>query len=142
MFSKEEAKKIRQEFWTWFGMTYPRKWLLYNTKIKDLTLKFTFTNNCAQVSIDIEPADELIRAYYFDKMLSLRSILINEYLPNVALDADYVLDNGKVISRVFVSLEGVSVYKRDSWKNAGLFLNNNMDSLEHFFLEYKDVIDS
>ena len=59
MFSKEESKKIRQEFWTSFGKEYPRKWLLYNTKIKGVTLKFTFTTKIAQVSIDIEPIEDI-----------------------------------------------------------------------------------
>ena len=34
MFNREESAKIRQEFWTSFGKSFPRKWLLYNTKIK------------------------------------------------------------------------------------------------------------
>ena len=33
MFNREESAKIRQEFWTSFGKSFPRKWLLYNTKI-------------------------------------------------------------------------------------------------------------
>ena len=38
MYSKEESARIRKEFWTRFGQTFPRKWLRYNTKIKDLSL--------------------------------------------------------------------------------------------------------
>ena len=142
MFSKEESKKIRQEFWTWFGQSYPRKWLLYNTKIKDVTLKFTFTNKCAQVSIDIEPTDELIREYYYDKILSLKGILTDNYLPDAIFNAHYTLDNGKVIPRVLISHDNVGIYNRNSWKSAAEFLNKNMLLLEDFFLEYKDVIDS
>lgn len=140
MFSKEESKKIRQEFWTTFGKEYPRKWLLYNTKIKDISLKFTFTTKRAQVSVDIEHYDTLIREYYYDKFLSLKNILISEYLQHIVFDSTYKLDNGKVISRVYVELEDVSIHNRNTWKPTMNFLYENMLKLETFFLEYKDFI--
>ena len=40
MFSKIESENLRQEFWTSFGKSFPRKWLLYNTKLKGITFKF------------------------------------------------------------------------------------------------------
>ncbi|WP_299254652.1 DUF4268 domain-containing protein [uncultured Aquimarina sp.] len=142
MFSKEESKTIRQEFWTTFGSVYPRKWLLYNTKIKDVTLKFTFTTKFAQVSIDIEPYDEIIRAYYYDKFLSLKNIISTEYLNDIIFNDFYELENGKVISRLYVELPYVSVYNKKTWKDTMEFLEEKMSKLEEFFLEYKDFIDS
>ncbi|AXT55726.1 DUF4268 domain-containing protein [Aquimarina sp. AD1] len=142
MFSKEESKKIRQEFWTTFGTNYPRKWLLYNTKIKDVTLKFTFTTKFAQVSIDIEPHDDIIKAYYFDKLLSLKNIIKEEYINDIIFDELYELENGKIISRVYIELANVSIHNRKTWEEAMVFLNNHMDKLEAFFLEYKDFIES
>ncbi len=142
MFSKEEAKKIRQEFWIWFGKEFPRKWILYNTKIKDVTLKFTFTNKKAEVSLDIEPRDTLIREYYYDKLLSLKGILTDEFLPEAIFDANYTLENGKTLSRVYVTTTQVSVYNRKSWNTAALFLYDHMELLERFFVAYQDIIDS
>ncbi|SEK22285.1 protein of unknown function [Aquimarina amphilecti] len=142
MFSKEESKKIRQEFWTTFGSNYPRKWLLYNTKIKDVTLKFTFTTKIAQVSIDIEPHDEVIRAYYFDKLLSLKNILKEEYISDIIFNELYELENHKIISRVYTELPNVSIHNRNTWEDTMIFLNNQMDKLESFFLEYKDFIEN
>ncbi|WP_378175895.1 DUF4268 domain-containing protein [Aquimarina sp. SS2-1] len=142
MFSKEESKKIRQEFWTAFGTNYPRKWLLYNTKIKDVTLKFTLTTKLAQVSIDVEPSDEVIRAYYYDKFLSLKSIIISEYLDDIIFNEFYELENGKIISRIYVELENVSIHNKSTWSDAMKFLHDKMLRLESFFLEYKDFIES
>ncbi|WP_298320754.1 DUF4268 domain-containing protein [uncultured Aquimarina sp.] len=142
MFSKEDSKKIRQEFWTTFGKAYPHKWLLYNTKIKDVTLKFTFTTKIAQVSIDIEPSDETIRAYYYDKFLSLKNIIVEEYLDNIIFDQFYQLENGKIISRIYTELVDVSVHNKKTWEITMEFLNEKMLVLETFFLEYKDFIES
>ena len=54
MFSKEEAAKIKKEFWTSFGKSFPKKWILYDTKIKDFAFKFYCDNKKAEVSVDIE----------------------------------------------------------------------------------------
>ncbi len=140
MFSREESKQIRQEFWTSFGKLYPQKWLLYNTKIKDVTLKFTFTTKKAQVSIDIEPNDEVFRTYYYEKIVSLRKILTSEYLENIIYNTEYQLENGKIIPRVYVELSDVSIHNKKNWDEVMKFLSVNMIQLETFFLEYKDFI--
>lgn len=142
MFSKEESKKIRQEFWTNFGKKYPRKWLLYNTKIKDLSLKFTFDTKIAQVSIDIESPDDFMRSYYFDKLISLKNIIKTDYLPNIVFDENYSLDNGKIVSRIYVELDdNVSIHNKNTWERTMDFLNKKMNLLESFFIEYKDFIE-
>ena len=35
MYSKEESSKLREEFWTSFGKSFPRKWILYRTGVKE-----------------------------------------------------------------------------------------------------------
>ena len=72
MYSKEEALLIKKEFWTAFASAYPRKWLLYDTKIKDVTFKFYIDNKKAQVILDIEQKDEEKRKIYFEKIESFR----------------------------------------------------------------------
>lgn len=58
MFSKQEAQQLKKEFWTAFGKSFPRKWILYDTKIKDLSFKFYADKKKAEVSLDIEMKDE------------------------------------------------------------------------------------
>ena len=139
MFSKAESKKLRQQFWTSFGIVFRRKWVLYDTDIKELQLKFTFNRKFAQVSIDVIDEDPLIREYYFEKLLSLKKILTTEYLPNSIFEEEYELPEGKVISRVYVQLDGVSIHNRNQWPEAMKFLNDNMEQMEAFFVEYKDL---
>ena len=140
MFNREEAKILRQEFWTSFGKEYPRKWLLYNTKMKELQLKFSFERKFAMVSLDISDDDELVRTYYFEKLQSLRNILKTEYLPEMIFDENYELPEGKVISRIYVHLENVSVYNKKDWPIVKNFLAKNMLQLEEFFKDFSDFI--
>lgn len=141
MYSREESKKIRQEFWTSFGKNFPRKWLLYNTKIKNLSLKFTFTRKIAEVSIDLDSPDEVMRQYYFEKFQSLKSILKEDYLPEIIFAEEYELENAKVISRIYVKKEDVNIHNRKDWPEVQKWLAEKMDRLETFFLEYRDFIE-
>ncbi|NJW54109.1 DUF4268 domain-containing protein [Salinimicrobium sp. CDJ15-91] len=141
MYSREESKKIRQEFWINFGKNYPRKWILYHTKIKDFALKFTFTRKTAEVSIDLESTDEIMRLYYFEKLESLKSILKEEFLPGAVFAEEYQLESGKIISRVYVSKSDVNIHNKKDWPEVQEWLAEKMNTLEMFFLEYRDFIE-
>ena len=78
MFSKEESALLRKDFWTSFGKSFPRKWLLYNTKIKGFSFKFVAERKQAMVCLDIEHPDELVNLLYYDQMLSLKTLLETE----------------------------------------------------------------
>ena len=137
MFSKEESAKMRQEFWTSFGKSFPRKWILYQTKIKGLSFKFNFDTKKAMVLMEIEGSLEH-RIKYFEKMQSLQDILERDFLPNVVYAESYELENGKEVSCIFVEKKGVCIHNRETWQKAMLFLNENMIKMEDFWGEYED----
>ena len=142
MFSKEEAKKLRQDFWIAFGKSYPRNWTLYNTKIKDLSFKFYFDTTKTVVSLDLDHHDLEKRIELWEKLVSLKSILSTDYLPKAIYSDCYVLENTKEISRIYVEKLGVSIHNKNTWQQTMDFLNDNMLQFEAFFEEYKDVITS
>ncbi len=140
MYSKEQALFIKKEFWTAFAEAYPRKWLLYDTKIKDVAFKFYIDNKKAQVLLDIEPKDEEKRKIYFEKIESLKTILHEEYLPEAILERNFYLDTGKVISRIWIEKVGVSLNRKDNWPEIFDFFNETMSAFEYFFFEHEDYI--
>lgn len=140
MFSKEEAQKIKKEFWTVFADTYPRKWLLYDTKIKDFSFKFYIDNKKAQVLIDIECRDDEKRKIYFEKIESLKTILLEEFIPEAIFERNFYLETGHVNSRIWVEKTGISLYNKATWEEIFDFFNENMDAFERFFYEYQDYI--
>lgn len=139
MFSKQEAQQLKTEFWTAFGKSFPRKWLLYDTKIKDFSLKFSADNKKAEVSIDIEMKDELFRNAYFEKLFSLEDIF-KEQLGEVYFDEFYQMENGKIISRVWVEKHGVSIYNKESWRDMFEFFVEKMTAFETLFYDFEDYI--
>ncbi|HBH23074.1 MAG TPA: DUF4268 domain-containing protein [Cytophagales bacterium] len=140
MFSKEESRLLRQEFWTSFGKSFPRKWILYNTKIKGLAFKFHFDTKNALVALDLE--DDLEnRIYCWEKLETLKGILTNEYLPGAIFDEVHHLENGKEISRIYVPLTAkVSIHNKNTWQVVMVFFNDTMSRFEAFFNEYRAII--
>ena len=140
MFSKEASRKLREDFWISFGKSFPKKWILYNTTVKDFAFKFHFDTKTAMVSLDLDHHDLEKRIELWEKLLSLKSILIEEYLPGTIFNDSYVLENQKEISRIYVVLEGVSIHNKNSWQETMVFLNEQMLQFEAFFEEYKDIL--
>ncbi len=95
----------------------------------------------AMVSLDVEdlPADR--HAALWDNLLSLKAI-IGEYLPNAQFEGAFILTNQKVISRIYVQKEKVSIHDKNTWEDTMIFFKEKMSLLEEFFLEYQDVLKS
>ncbi|PRZ27902.1 DUF4268 domain-containing protein [Flavobacterium granuli] len=140
MYSKEETQKLKREFWVTFAEKYPRKWLLYDTKIKDFSFKFYVDNKKAQVLIDIEQRSDDKRNAYFDKIEALKNILEEEFIKDLVFERNYILENGKTISRIWIERLGVSVSNRSYWDEIFDFYNEKMNALELFYSEYDEFI--
>ena len=140
MFSKEEAKLIKQEFWNTFAKEFPKKWMLFDTKIKNFVLKFDIDNKKASVGIEISCSNADLKLIYFQKIESLKSILEEEYVKNCIFDFQFTLESGKKIAKIYTTLENISINNKNSWNKIFHFFNENMTAFENFFQEHEDYI--
>jgi Domain of unknown function (DUF4268) len=140
MYSKQENQQLKQEFWVAFANVYPRKWILYDTKIKDLSFKFFVDNTKAQVMIDIEHRNDEKRIAYFEKFESFKTILEDDYIKNLVFNKNFTLESSKTISRIWIEKRDISVSNRIYWNEIFDFFYKNMNELEMFYLEYGDIV--
>ena len=141
MFSKEEASKLRKEFWTSFGKSFPRKWLLYNTKIKGFAFKFVADRKKAMVCLDIAHPDEVASELLYDQLLSLKNLLITEYISDVIFDDSFILESGKIIKRIYIPFDNkFSIHNKNTWRDCYEFFTEKMERFELFFYEFEDYI--
>jgi len=140
MYSKQESQQLKREFWVAFAEKYPRKWVLYDTKIKDFSFKFYVDNKKAQVLIDIEHRNDDKRIAYFEKLEALKNILEEEFITDLVFEKNYTLESGKTISRIWVEKTGVGFSNRNNWETIFDFFFEKMNALEMFYLEYDDFI--
>ncbi|PXY45910.1 DUF4268 domain-containing protein [Flavobacterium hydrophilum] len=140
MYSREESQKLKREFWVAFAEKYPRKWVLYDTKIKDFSFKFYVDNKKAQILIDIEHRSDEKRIAYFEKLESLKNILDEEFIKDLVFEKNYTIESGKTISRIWVEKSGVGFSNRNNWDAIFDFFFEKMNALEMFYLEYDEFI--
>jgi hypothetical protein len=92
------------------------------------------------VLLDIEPKDEEKRKIYYEKIESLKTILHEEYLTEAILERNFYLDNGKVISRIWIEKLNVSLNNRNYWPEIFEFFSETMSKFELFFFEFEEYI--
>ncbi len=66
--------------------------------------------------------------------------ILEEYIGDFTKDEFYVLDNGKVISRIWVTKTNVSIFNKNSWPDIFAFFVEKMSAFEMFYYEYEDFI--
>ena len=76
-----------------------------------------------------------------NKIVSLKSVL-KELLPDHVYDPNFILDNGKEITTVYVVLENVSIHNKATWQETMYFLKDRMAIFEEFWETYEDYIKS
>ena len=142
MFSKSEAKRLRHEFWTSFGKSFPRNWILYNTKVKGLSFKFHFDPKTAYVALIIDMAPSL-QDVYWQRLLSHQTILKRDFLSTIKFDQQLHVSDEKWVSAAYVEIDKkVSIHNKSSWKESMEFLNESMICFEEFYDLYENTIKS
>jgi hypothetical protein len=149
MFSKEEAKEMREEFWDSFRQLsvkrrtrkkLPGNWMLSQTGIKALNLRFHVDREVVQVGIDVETRNMEKRIELYEKLESLKKRLEEAMGSPLQWELEYIRENGKSVSRIYMEKQGVDIYNRETWPGAHRFMYEQMMKLEIFYREYKDFI--
>ena len=131
MFSKEESIKIRKEFWVSYGKSFPRKWVLYNTQIKGFSFKFVADQKKAMVCLDIESNDKGKNELLFEQILELKNLLIEDYLPEVIFDNNYINRNTETFLMAHMAASVTSAVKRQGSSYLGSTLEYGVTSRPH-----------
>lgn len=145
MFSKDEEKELRKDFWGEFD-SYCRKrgrkakWMLQDTGIKAVNLKFDVDRLHAIVGVDIVSRDLERRIYYYEKFESLKTTLTEKLGDGLIWDLEFQLTEKRNIARIYVMMHDVDIYDRTTWEKIWLFFFDNMDALERVYSEYIDFI--
>jgi hypothetical protein len=75
--------------------------------------------------------DEIFRNAYYEKIWSLEDIL-KDFIGDFHKEEYFTLENGKVISRIWVEKHGVSVFNKNTWRKFLNFLLKKWMDLKGF----------
>ncbi len=149
MYTREEAKKIRKDFWIMFAKRCEivpelqwrkKKWMLYDTKIGGLDLKFEIDRAEAFVMIEINAKSEDRRIQLYETLEKYRVIIEEGFENGLEWELCYTLPEGEDVSRVFIRKSEVDIHRQNQWPDIYNFFIDNMLLLERNFIEIRDVI--
>jgi Domain of unknown function (DUF4268) len=149
MLAKEERKNLSTQFWIQFDLyceTLPelngvkKKWILHDTKISHIDLKFDLSKNSAIVAIEINHKSEFRRLQAFEQLERYRSLINEGFTADLTWNFCYLNVNEQEVCRVYIEKIGVDLYNQSDWKEIQQFLATNMLSMQTNFLEIQDSL--
>jgi hypothetical protein len=146
MFARDEASRIKEEFWTTFGKYmspipsaegFRINWVNYHSRLKDVYFRMDIGRKAAIISISVEHRDPAIQELYFEQFLELKSLLHATLEEEWQWQLHVPVEEGKVISRIYTELPGVSVFNRDHWPELISFFKPRIIALDRFWEDGK-----
>ena len=148
MFTKEELRQIRSEFWERFRLKMEKErsasgrrknWLHYRSNIADLYFRLDFDGNEAVLFIDLQMKDEGVREVVWEQFMETKNILIQCVGDELQLLPSYSLSNHIEVHRMKWSLTGVSIFNPDDHGKAIDYLKEKIKGLDEFWSDYFDL---
>ncbi|MDA7803348.1 DUF4268 domain-containing protein [Crocinitomix sp.] len=148
MFSKEEEKELKIQFWGGLNEVLEGEkglhankvnWMNFNTKIKPLYFRMEADEKGARLCIDIQFIDDDIREIFYEQFTEFSTILNERFANNLKWLPTFEHSNGKTISRIVSAKDGLSMYKKEDWPAMHEFLRSQFVILEHFWSEFGEV---
>lgn len=147
MYSKQDAARIRQEFWTSLGKYMQPipdhefqaiNWINYRTGKKAFSVRSNSQGRLTTVMLEIVSTDELDRSYYFDILQQHRSFLEHAEAWQWGLD---LKTDERSFAGLMRTLEGPSIMDRSQWPEIISFLKASLIELDAFWGIVKEFVD-
>ncbi len=147
MYSKDEVKELKAEFWQAFKKASKKhrgnsqKWVMQNTGIKGLQLKIELERNRAAVLLHLHGSREN-RELLFEILEQYRKMLSGIWIDEEPIWEKRCKLEGYSDSAAiyFQKKEDFDLYDQKQWATILQFLIEKMDQLEKAFLEVKEVV--
>ncbi|HPS09809.1 MAG TPA: DUF4268 domain-containing protein [Paludibacteraceae bacterium] len=142
MYSKDELKQLKKEFWEGFGIycsNHPvlgkrkSKFMLYNTKMKGVELKFDATREGAFVILELNSLNETERLAKFELLEQYKMLMEKNFPAGLIWNFAYELDSGREVCRIYSQKTGIDIHRRLHWMEFYRFMAEEMLKLEKAF---------
>ena len=150
MYTKEQASKVKQEFWTRFGKYMQPlasaeggkvNWVNYKTGISNLYFRMNATKDTASISIDIMHKDPEFAQRLYEQFVLLKPMLEAQTGEQWEWHALCENEHGQALSRIYKEEKPLNVFKETDWPSIISFLKPRIMALDAFWSEYKMVFE-
>jgi hypothetical protein len=146
MYSRQEASRLRQEFWTTFGLYMnpvlssegeKANWINYKTGERDIYFKMEADGKTATLAIEIRHKDPFIRQIFYEQFLSLKNIFLSLVNGGWEWTPECFDEHDKPLSRISLTLDKSNIYKKEDWPEMIRFFKTGIIQLDQFWNEVK-----
>lgn len=141
MYSREELKALKSKFWEEFALFCKQnqafhfrknKFILYDTKLKGVQLKFVLERNYIAVSMEFRGNQGLERYAFFE---SYRHFIHEVFVPeHVIFEQKLNEPHDKTVSSIYVCNREYDFHRQNHWQEIFTFLSTNMQKMEQVFM--------
>ena len=149
MYSKEELKRLKLEFWESLAaycevQPYLRRrrkiWTLYNTKVKGVEMKFDANRKGAYVILEVNHRNEADRLEMFEKLTWYKEQIEQDLPEELIWDICFIRENGEQVARIYAAKEGLDLHRRTDWGEMFSFMATKMYLLERNFMAIAEYL--
>ena len=149
MLTKEEHKAQKQLFWLKFDQycdTIPalayrkKKWILHDTKISHVDLKFDISKNSAIVALELNHRSEYRRFQAFEVVEKYRILLSEGFAGGLIWDSSYLNENKQEVCRIYTEKANLNILNSSDCTIIYEFFCDNMLQLQDNFLEIQEAL--
>lgn len=150
MYSKEETKELKKRFWDGlsnYAESYPElksrkhKFMLHNTRLKGVTMKFDATRDGAFVILEIDHRNEERQAKLYAHFLEYKELLEATFDTLPIWDTHFVKECGKAVIRIYRMQSGLDIHRQEQWQDFYRFMVAEMIKMEAGFKQVKAMWD-
>jgi hypothetical protein len=142
MYTRDEASRIKEEFWTAFGKYMSPvpsaegtkiNWVNYHTKVKDVHFRMDADKKSAAIYISMEHRDPVIQELFFEQFLEFKNLLHNTIGEEWIWQLHVPIAGEKLISRIYKDISDVSVFNKSQWPELISFFKPRIIALDSFW---------
>ncbi len=150
MYTQEEAKQLRLQFWEQFGRrcrVHPelsqrkKNFILHRTKVSGVALRFEADRKGARVILELGQNNEDKRLKAFEILQNYRIVLEEGFSEGLIWEFYHQReDSKKEVCSIYTELTDVDIHRQNLWPDIYNFFIENMLRLEANFLQLRDVL--
>ena len=150
MFSKDEASKLKEQFWITFGKYMKPvpsaeglfiNWVNYKTGVKHIYFRMDAEQKYASIAIEIAHPDAGVRALLFEQFEAFRMILEDTLHESWEWQPTAINNFDKEVARIECVLPKLSVFNQQQWPEIIAFLKPRIIALDEFWVDVKPVFE-
>ncbi len=142
MYTRQEASRIKQAFWTTYGQ-YMRpvpsasgekvNWVNYKTGIKHLFFRMHANKQKAFIAIELNNQNLTMQQSHWDQLIELKPLLETELQEEWEWLSMMNDEYGKIVSMVKKEIDEVNIFNQDDWPQIISFFKPRIIALDSFW---------